>query len=321
MSAYFNIAHTHGLRLYAGRGAALRQAEPPGHPRPANDNAPVWIVGEEENTLPVGDDLKGFTGHIKDSATGLNYMHPKGTSSLAFGSFRAQARYYDPIIGRFLSIDPKGFEDTGRPSMFNRYAYVSNDPVNGVDPFGMVVREIKRNYVETGSNIRRTASVKVEAGDLTQKQTEKYLKDVPTAVFRELDGQDLSSYDTFTFTDNANDEITPASSELLDKFNIANQIGMAIAPPSKEIPSVSGVSYDYTDDVKGRAITMNNPNYRHIVGFGKASRALSAPEHIATFIHERLHYGGLSGSYADHTIIRQRVFNIMIGSGFTYGRF
>ena len=121
MSAYFNIAHAHGARPIAGRGAALRQTEPPGHPRPANDNAPVWIVGEEENTLPVGDDLKGFTGHIRDSATSLNYM---------------QARNYDPVMGRFLSIDPKGFEDTGTPAMFGRYTYVGNDPVNATDPSG-----------------------------------------------------------------------------------------------------------------------------------------------------------------------------------------
>ena len=43
------------------------------------------------NAGAVNADLKGFTGHIRDSATGLNYM---------------QARYYDPVLGRFLSIDP-----------------------------------------------------------------------------------------------------------------------------------------------------------------------------------------------------------------------
>ena len=70
------------------------------------------------------DNLDGFTGHIKDSDTGLNYM---------------QARYYDPVIGRFLSVDPVGFLDTGSPSMFNRYAYSVNDPVNNIDPSGECV--------------------------------------------------------------------------------------------------------------------------------------------------------------------------------------
>ncbi len=71
----------------------------------------------------VNNDQAGFTGHIKDSATGLNYM---------------QARYFDPLIGRFLSTDPIGFSPK-RPEMFGRYTYVNNDPVNGVDPTGMVV--------------------------------------------------------------------------------------------------------------------------------------------------------------------------------------
>lgn len=87
-------------------------------------------IDSRERYLPFGlgiddparlDDEAGFTGHIKDSATGLNYI---------------QARYYDPVMGRFLSVDPVTFMETGKPGMFNRYAYTLNDPVNKVDPDG-----------------------------------------------------------------------------------------------------------------------------------------------------------------------------------------
>jgi RHS repeat-associated protein len=78
--------------------------------------------GEEiVGTTPARSDLAGFTGHIKDSATGLNYM---------------QARYYDPVIGRFLSVDPVGFVDTGVQGQFNRYSYTANNPINMTDPNG-----------------------------------------------------------------------------------------------------------------------------------------------------------------------------------------
>ena len=58
-----------------------------------------------------------------------------------------QARYYDPVIGRFLSIDPVTFMSTGNPRYFNRYAYAANDPVNMIDPdgqaFGVASKVVK----------------------------------------------------------------------------------------------------------------------------------------------------------------------------------
>ena len=39
-------------------------------------------------------------------------------------------------MGRFLSVDPVTFLDTGNPGQFNRYAYTWNDPINAYDPDG-----------------------------------------------------------------------------------------------------------------------------------------------------------------------------------------
>jgi RHS repeat-associated protein len=101
-------------------------------------------------------DGAGFTGHLKDSNTGLNYM---------------QARYYDPVMGRFLSIDPVGFVGSGgQPSYFNRYAYSANDPINHIDPDGQFWGAVSKAFkvaVKGGDVASVLAGAKQDIGTLT----------------------------------------------------------------------------------------------------------------------------------------------------------
>ncbi len=62
----------------------------------------------------------GFTGHQQDAETDMVYM---------------QQRYYDPLAGRFLSVDPI-VTDSNTGKGFGLYTYVDNNPYAKVDPDG-----------------------------------------------------------------------------------------------------------------------------------------------------------------------------------------
>jgi RHS repeat-associated protein len=98
----------------------------------------------------VMEDTAGYTGHQQDPATGLIYM---------------QQRYYDPSIGRFLSVDsvwplsdPVGY--------FGRYHYAANNPYRYADPdgraWGLLAKVVK--VVAKGGDVAATVAGAVEDG-------------------------------------------------------------------------------------------------------------------------------------------------------------
>ncbi|KGQ19779.1 Wall-associated protein [Lysobacter dokdonensis DS-58] len=69
----------------------------------------------------------GFTGHVEDADTGLTYM---------------QQRYFDPVIGGFLSVDPVTAYSNGDWRYLTRYAYAYNNPYRFTDPDGRLAIQI-----------------------------------------------------------------------------------------------------------------------------------------------------------------------------------
>jgi RHS repeat-associated protein len=91
-----------------------------GSPRVITDES--GAVVSEHHYMPFGEEMplvgqnstnkRQFTGHEREADIGSDYM---------------VARFYCPSLGRFLATDPLG----------DGFTYVSNDPINFVDPTGL----------------------------------------------------------------------------------------------------------------------------------------------------------------------------------------
>ena len=98
-----------GAKLIAKDGI-LPAAGSPGSSRQHNRPFGESIEGAKDDV--------GYTGHKFDTDLDLSYM---------------QARYYDPVIGRFYGGDPISYRGV---HSFNRYTYVNNNPYKYVDTNG-----------------------------------------------------------------------------------------------------------------------------------------------------------------------------------------
>jgi len=102
-------------------------------------------VVERREYEPYGSQLTpgladgpGYTGHVQDVATGLTYM---------------QQRYYDPLLGIFVSVDPVTPYDSALVH-FNRYLYANNNPYLFIDPDGRCGTRIKGNTTPNCGSIQ-----------------------------------------------------------------------------------------------------------------------------------------------------------------------
>jgi len=99
---------------------------------PVAETDATRIATTRTHYAPYGEPLNrtvdgpGYTGHLMDASTGLVY---------------AQQRYYDPVVGRFLSIDPVA-ADSVSGGNFNRYWYANNNPYKFTDPDGRVAETV-----------------------------------------------------------------------------------------------------------------------------------------------------------------------------------
>lgn len=117
---FFHLDHLGTPRLITGNGGVQVSAHT------------YFPFGEE--VTPAGTEALKFTGHERDAAS-LDYMH---------------ARYYATTWGRLLSVDPEmDLKKAMRnPQMWNRYSYVTNNPLNRIDPTGRAEASVVYRLVQ-----------------------------------------------------------------------------------------------------------------------------------------------------------------------------
>ena len=93
--------------------------------------------GKVSRTEGNADTTRRFTGQLLDPESGLYYY---------------VGRYYDPVLGRFISPDPF-VQAPGNPQNLNRYSYALNNPVNVTDPSGFFFKSLANFFKGIGTAI------------------------------------------------------------------------------------------------------------------------------------------------------------------------
>ncbi len=105
--------------------------------------------GQTRSNTGTKDVHHKFTGQELDAETGLYF----------YG-----ARYYDPLLGRFIQPDTI-VPNLRNPQDLNRYSYVSNNPVNYIDPTGHSwFSKFLHNVNKELSNFFERNNINVSAG-------------------------------------------------------------------------------------------------------------------------------------------------------------
>ena len=188
--------------LYDGKGNVDRISSEWGRVKETYNYDPY---GNLTYGIPDTVNYYGYNGESSNLATGLQYL---------------RARYYNPQTGNFITEDTYAGQ-ISNPLTLNRYDYVSNNPVNYVDPSGHfgIFDAIASGAEKLLNGIQETVSDIVD----TFVDAGKKVRDTVTSWFGDKDsGQEDKGKNNGKGTDS---KVSTSASEIpKNNFDLSNAI-------------------------------------------------------------------------------------------------
>jgi RHS repeat-associated protein len=139
----------------------------------------IAVQYQRDDYYPFGMEANNYVSSPKNY-----YLYNKKEQQPEFNENDYGARFYDPVIARWTSVDPLA-EVSRRWSTYN---YVENDPIRMTDPDGMEVSYDGANAIYTGDDAVNFAWGLKIAGETTQQGKDKDKKDAKKSAQQKNDG-------------------------------------------------------------------------------------------------------------------------------------
>ncbi|MFV3126488.1 RHS repeat-associated core domain-containing protein [Niveispirillum sp. KHB5.9] len=213
------------------------------------------------------------------AAAGPSFRYAGMRFDAETGLYHTPNRAYDPADGRWMQLDPIGIKDG-----LNRYAYVKNSPVMGVDPSGLKCQPtvngiqctVDKFYVEdkNGKNGLR----EVSRSDLSPKQRDSIIR---------LEGNMTEAHRNLSAHPNRE-----------AKLSIPETPGVEVPVNAKQIAQLMGrrthvfAFQDRKVDKDGKIYNIPAVIKDDTITFFNHTNAMSDRDQQITYVHENFHGNG-----------------------------